>query len=122
MDDERLRILKMVEEGKLSAEDAARLLDALKDEPEAHPTAMGTRPRWLRVRVTEADGGRVQINVPVRLLDVALRIAARTGALKDEDEQQILQALQEALDAGEMGRIVEVVDESDGDRVEIFFE
>ncbi|NPA30742.1 MAG: hypothetical protein GXO37_01930 [Chloroflexi bacterium] len=124
MSDERLRILKMVEEGKISAEDASRLLEALREESPAPPASPAGehRPRWLRIRVTEANGSRVQVNVPVRLLDVALRIAARTGALDDDEGQQVLQALQEAIATGEVGRIVEVVDEEDGDRVEIFVE
>ena len=124
MSDERLRILKMVEEGKISAEDASRLLEALREESPAAttPPTAGRQPRWLRIRVTEANGSRVQVNVPVRLLDVALRIAARTGALDDDEGQQVLQSLQEAIAAGEVGRIVEVVDEEDGDRVEIFLE
>ncbi|NPA26232.1 MAG: DUF2089 domain-containing protein [Chloroflexi bacterium] len=126
MSDERLRILKMVEEGKLSAEEAARLLSALSEAPRATQDAPSStdarRPRWLRVQVLEGNGRRVQVNVPVSLVDIALRIAARTAALKNQESQQMLQALKDAIASGEIGRIIEVVDESDGDRVEIFLE
>ena len=37
MDEERMRILKMLEEGKISAEEAAKLLEALGEEAEARP-------------------------------------------------------------------------------------
>ena len=122
--DERLRILKMVEEGKLSPEDAARLLEALK-APETPSSGFSRKeggPRWLRIRVEEEDGTKVNVNLPLRLVKVALKVAQRYGGLDDEATEEILAALEEAIAEGESGRIVEVVDEEDGDRVEIYLE
>ena len=123
MSDERLRILQMVEEGKISATDAAKLLEALENQPPGNeaPTATG-QPRWLRVYISESSGKKVHVNIPARLLNMALRIATRTGALRQEESAEVLQALREALNTGQRGRIVEIVDAEDGDRVEIYLE
>ena len=122
--EERLRILKMVEEGKLTPEDAARPLEALKtSEGRTKPsTGTGATPRWLRIRITEGDGTRVNVNLPVRLVKVALKVAERYGGMDTEATEEIMAALEEAIAEGESGRIVEVVDEEDGDRVEIYLE
>ncbi|NPA93506.1 MAG: DUF2089 domain-containing protein [Chloroflexi bacterium] len=124
MDTERLRILKMLEEGKVSAEEAARLLDALRSseaQPKAGAQPKGAAPRWLRIRVTDADGSRVNINLPVKLLDFGLRIAERFGVTLDSDGDT-WGALKEALAHGDVGRIVEIKDAEDGDQVEIYLE
>ncbi len=122
--EERLRILKMVEEGKISPEDAARLLEALKtsEAREKPQTGTGAAPRWLRIRITEGDGTRVNVNLPVRLVKVALKVAERYGGMDEAATEEIMAALEEAIAEGESGRIVEVVDEEDGDRVEIYLE
>lgn len=122
--EERLRILKMVEEGKISPEDAARLLEALKaSEGRAKsPTGTGAAPRWLRIRITEGDGTRVNVNLPVRLVKVALKVAERYGGMDEAATAEIMAALEEAIAEGESGRILEVVDEEDGERVEIYLE
>lgn len=125
MQEERLRILKMVQEGKLTPEQAAQLLEALEAPTrEARPagaTGKEGEPRWLRIRVLSSDGDRVNINVPVRLVNAALRVVQRTGQIDEENVATILESLNEALKAGAEGRIVEV-QSSDGDVVEIFLE
>ncbi len=122
--EERLRILKMVEEGKLSPEEATQLLEALKETAsKPHPSSpQEGAPRWLRIRITEGDGTKVNVNLPLRLVKVALRVAERYGGLDNEASHEILAALEEAIATGETGRIVEVIDEEDGDRVEIYVE
>ncbi|MFQ5459739.1 MAG: hypothetical protein ACE5EL_02985, partial [Anaerolineae bacterium] len=90
--DERRRILKMVQDGRITAEDAARLIgaiaasdttaaggprgrdpmggDAAPDPdlalavlPPASPPAPG--PTWLRVRVTDVATGDPQVDIKV---------------------------------------------------------
>lgn len=122
--EERLRILRMVEEGKITPEEAARLLEALRtrSKPKSSPqVAKRLQGRWLRVRVYDADGkAKVNVNLPLRLVDVGLTIAERF--LPDFQFEGVAEALSEALGEGMVGKIVDVVDEEDGERVEIFIE
>ena len=63
--DERLRILKMIEQGQISAEDGARLLEALSSPSSRAWSAPYTTPssgsaRWLR-RVTDMTTGKHKV-------------------------------------------------------------
>lgn len=120
--DERMKILHMLEQGKLSAEEAARLLKALsKGKPAKRSSDSEGPAQWLRVRVTDLDGGRtsVNVNLPISLVNVGLRL----GSNWIPDMEAIdLQELSEALESGMSGKIVDVVDEDEGHRVEIYLE
>ena len=119
--DERLRILKMVEEGKITAEEGSKLLAALRDtrKDPRHPPSP-PRPLtkgWLRVRVTDTATGRTKVNVnlPLGLLDAGMNIA--TQFAPDVNFGEIANAVR----SGELqGKIVDVYDEDGGEHVEVF--
>ena len=122
--DERMLILRMVEEGKISPEDAARLLGALgTEEGQAQPQMPEPEPmpinngRQLHVRVSNGSTGRekVNVNIPLGLVDFGLRFVPANSKVDAG-------AIREALRSGMTGRIVDVVDEEKGDRVEVFIE
>ena len=78
--EERLRILKMISERQITAEEGARLLEALRAAgPDATGRHAAGRARWLRVRVTDRTSGRAKLNVtiPIGLVDVGLKMGAR---------------------------------------------
>jgi len=120
--DERMKILKMLEEGKLSAEEAARLLKALgKAKPERRSPPPGSEAKWLRVRVTDLKSGRtsVNVNLPMSLVNVGLKLGAQ---FVPDTEGIDFRQVQEALRAGLTGKIVDVEDVEEGQRVEIYVE
>ncbi len=77
--------------------------------------------RWLRVRLTDLTTGKpnVNINIPMRLVNVGLRVGAR---FIPDMEGIELTDLSRDLEAGMTGKIIDVVDEEDNERVEIFAE
>lgn len=121
--EERMQILKMIEEGQVTAAEGARLLTAL-EEPEkkrATGTTSSTTPRWFRVRVTDMSSGRtkVNVNIPLSLAAVGMKLGARFAPrMPDMDMDEIAAAIQ----SGTAGRLIEVEDEEDNERVEIFIE
>jgi hypothetical protein len=119
--EERIRILRLLEEGRVSAEDAAKLLAALgsDDRTGAQSTALKVPARWVRIRVTDLSTGRskVEINVPAELIRLAGRFGARF-APEDVDVEEILDAVR----TGKSGQLVDVVDHEDGTHVEVFVE
>ena len=123
--EERMKILKMIEEGKIGAEDGAKLLNALNDSrkaPQSRPTmASGGPTRYLRVRVTDAATGRskVNVNIPMSLVNVGLKMGARFAP---ELQGIDMAELQDAINSGMTGKIIDVVDGEDGEHVEIFVE
>jgi hypothetical protein len=126
--EERMKILKMVEDGKVSAEDGAKLLAALDDSRKAPPRPMGAPApgntagnRWLRIRVTDTKSGRskVNVNIPMGLVNVGLKMGAKFAPDMDGiDVQQIT----DAINSGMTGKIIDVMDEEDGEQVEIYVE
>ncbi len=122
--EERMKILKMIEEGKISAEEGARLLAALNQGRKAVSTGMQVgagAPRWLRVRVTDIRTGRskASVQIPLTLVDAGLKIGAHFAP---EVEGVDMSNVMDALRAGMSGKIIDVVDEEDGEHVEIFVE
>ena len=120
--EERLRILKMISDKQITAEEGSKLLEALRvSDSEARDRSDPTKSRWLRVRVTDRATGKtkVNVNIPVGLVDVGLKMGARFAP---DMAGLDMQAIQAAVRNGYQGRIVEVDDEQDNERVEIFIE
>ncbi|MFO7663215.1 MAG: hypothetical protein R6X18_11570 [Chloroflexota bacterium] len=123
--EERIQILKMIEEGKISAAEGAELLRALsaKEErgPNMEPMKGVSAPRWFRVRVTDVQSGRnkVNVNIPMGLVNVGIKMGARFAP---EIEGEQLEGIMDAIRSGQQGKIMDIVDDDDGERVEIFVE
>jgi len=120
--EERIRILRMIQEGKINAEEGAKLLSALresrKEERTIHPPGRGSRG-MLRVRVTDMVTGKakVSVNLPLGLVDAGMSIASQYAP--DVDFSEIAAAIR----AGQMeGKIVDVIDEEDGEHIEVFID
>jgi hypothetical protein len=122
--DERLQILQMIETGAISADDGVKLLKALDDATEAEVETSGPsgrRPKWFRVHVTDLTTGKrkVNVNIPMGLVNVGMRLGARFAP---EMEDMDLSEIMEAINEGTTGKIIDVEDREDGERVEIFVE
>jgi hypothetical protein len=125
--EERAKILKLIQDGKISAAQGVQLLDALQD-PNRNKAEGVTSPekpvqvaRWFRVSVTDTDTGKVRVNVrlPVNLITAGVKMGAR---FSPEVEGLDMEQLMTLIKAGEIGKIVDVVDEKDGEHVEVFLE
>lgn len=122
--EERMQILKMIEEGKISAAEGAELLRALDRDSGSQviePLRGASSPRWFRVRVTDVSTGRnkVNVNIPMGLVNVGIKMGARFAP---EMEGVNYQELMEAIRSGQQGKIFDLTNEEDGERVEIFVE
>ncbi len=126
--EERLRILQMLEAQRLTVEEAARLLEALREAPKEPPGegrpfkgSAEAAGRWFRLRVTDLATGRtkVSINMPVGIVSALARLGGRFVPHSDEfDVGQVLDAIRN----GEVGQIIDVMDHEDGEHVEVFIE
>lgn len=119
--EERIKILKMVDDGKITAEEAAKLLKALGKQQRKRPTFGEGNARWLRIRITEFDSDKasVNVNLPLNMVNVGLKMGAR---FLPELEGLDLEELAEALREGTTGKIVDVIDEEDRQHVEVYIE
>ena len=114
-------VLRLVDSGVLSAEEAAPILAALDDQgprtsdgpgPDAGGTSVpaGDGPRSLRIEVT--DGGRRVVNVRLPIAVGKLALDRIPGLPADQ-----VTRVREALRTGYRGAILEVDDEGDGVRI-----
>ena len=121
--DERLKILQMLEDGKITPDEATTLLRALDGGKRASqgPAVASGETRFFRVQVTDLDSGKPKVNVtiPIGLVSVGLRMAERFAP---DFEGFDMEELEELITSGAVGRMVEVVDEGDRERVEVYVE
>src|SRR5262245_30594000 len=123
--EERMKILKMIEDGKLSAEDGAKLLAALSEGRRGPGMPTPPRPpgagRWLRIRVTDIASGRskASVQIPLGLIDAGMKIGAHFAP---EVEGVDMSYVMDALRSGMTGKIIDVTDDEDGEHVEIYVE
>lgn len=123
---EKKQILDMVKENKITPEQGVELLDALGESNDtislSNNTPKGNGNKFLRIKVDEADE-KVNINVPIALVGVALKLAEKyvkpedRGSLKGIDINEIV----ELIESGAEGKILDVKS-SDGTTVEIFID
>ena len=122
--EERMKILKMIEEGKISAEDGAKLLSALSEGRRSGMTSSSRTAaagHWLRIRVTDMATGRSKaaVQIPLGLIDAGLKIGAHFAP---EVEGMDMSSVMDALRSGVTGKIIDVTDDEDGEHVEIYVE
>lgn len=66
--EERKQILEMLKEGKITFEEAEKLLDALSEKKEEVDVEVVTKPgsrKMLKILVNTNDGDNVKVQIPV---------------------------------------------------------
>jgi hypothetical protein len=127
--DERLRVLELLEQKKITAAEAAELLSALeaRDPDDRRPRyrwksgeIQHERPRWFRIRVTDIRTGRTRANVsiPIGMVGFGLGVAHRWRVPGGRHLDDLLAFLR----SGRRGTIFDVSSGPEGDRIEIFVE
>ena len=129
--EERMTILKIIEDDKIDAEQGLKLLEALNNKimPEKDKTTTRvTEPvpsekngHFFRVLITNTATGKTktQVTLPMNLVNWGLRIGAHFSpevAGLDMDE------LAEILQSSSQGKIVDVLDEESQEHVEIYID
>jgi hypothetical protein len=124
--EERLKIMKMVQNGKITAEDAITLLDAV-DPVKKSPSENFSQPkssgpgRWFRVKVTDTITGKMRANIrlPISLVSAGLKMGAK---FSPEMDGMDINLLQDAIRNNQSGLIIDVNANEDGEHVEIYIE
>ncbi|MEW6621947.1 MAG: hypothetical protein AB1420_02245 [Bacillota bacterium] len=129
MQNEKLKILEMIQEGKISSAEGLELLNALQDadKPEKN-TLIGKidanmKERFLRVRVSGDGTGvkKVDVNIPLSLLKVASKfINFGMGMIPKEAMEQMEQ---KGIDISKIDfdELIQLIDQglSDGKLVDV---
>lgn len=121
--EERDRVLHMLEEGQITAEQAAELLDALDSEREPVVERPKPRERVLRVRTTSlgmrAQKSQTLAAIPLQVIKTGLSLGMN---LLPQLRSEALQDLMRSIEQGVIGRVLDLQDLEKGERLEIFVE
>ncbi len=138
MKEEVLKVLEMLQQGQVTAEQAAQLIEALevpaKAETDAAATpdtaASGAKPkRRMRITVTSPKGDNVNIKIPTRLVTAGVKISKyftkkngdQDSGMKDLDWDDLNVAIRQMIEDNEEGEIMDIVSEK-GDNIKIWLE
>jgi hypothetical protein len=149
MNEDTKRVLEMVAQGKISADEAERLLERLAAagggrsaasggaaaaraaEPaggDAEPAALGGKPKYLRIVVNSVQGDQVNIRVPLALVRTGIKLSAM---LPEEARQRLhdrgidlsqLSGMESEEMIQALRELTVDVDSAQGDLVRIFCE
>ena len=136
MNEERKKVLEMLAEGKISADEAERLLETLesqatdKSPQTALAKTLNNLPKYLFVKVDSVDGDKVNIRVPLKLIKAGIKLRAllpkdaqdkvnaklnEKGINLDDFNDENFKDILDALTEFEMN-----VDDKKGDKVRIY--
>ncbi|NPV56423.1 MAG: hypothetical protein HPY76_07120 [Anaerolineae bacterium] len=126
--EERMKILNMIQDGKLSADEGMRLLEALEGDTDSTVSSAGSEyqvfnraGRFLRISVTDTNSGKVRVNVrlPIGVVMAGMKMGAK---FSPEVQGLDLGVLNEFIRTGSTGKVIDVYDDDDSERVEVFVE
>ena len=126
MSEEKKIILEMLREGKISVEEAEQLLekaspgDSFDDKPKIKKP---NSKRFLRVRVTEEDKVKANVNIPIALAEVGLNLIPKSKLMVD-GKQINMDEILKLIEEGTEGELVNIDAEDDGKnyKVNIFID
>lgn len=121
----------MVAAGKLTPQEADRLLGALKESKE--------KARYFRVRVFDKDKTRqkVKVDIPISVLKLASKLGAAFKGMVpeghkvnihgkeialDEFTPEMIDRIIEEIEEGGCYKLIEVTDDDKGEYVEVYIE
>lgn len=119
--DDTLKILKMVEDGKITGEEASKLISALgKDKNDKKDEFFNIEKtnngaKMLYIRVKSADGENVKVTIPIEVVKLAASLGNSTISGLEKyniDFDMILKSIETDV----VGPIVQV-DTDEGDKV-----
>ena len=128
--DQRMRILKMIEEGKISAESGIKLLEAVEvpDNPQKQEIPLfhhrGDRARVIKIRVKDETTGKLKVNlsVPFSVVEFLQGFIPEKEKEKLEEKGIDLDVLIQSIKGGEVGKVLDFEDEEEGHRIEVSVE
>ena len=126
MSEEKRIILEMLKEGKISVEEAEQLLEKANPGESYDDKPKVKKPnskRFLRVRVTEEDKVKANVNIPIALAEVGLNLIPKSKLMVDGKQINMDQILK-LIEEGTEGELVNIDAEDDGKnyKVNIFID
>ncbi|MGK0467439.1 MAG: hypothetical protein ACJAX4_002740 [Clostridium sp.] len=134
MNEEMLKILKMVQDGKIDSDKAMQLIEALKGESKdpyilektPYNSSSKKNPKMLKIRIRSTENDILNITLPLKFVSGMIRTFGRIPSLNVDgmegvDIDEMTQSILEAIDGGMDGKIVDIKS-GNGDIIEVVIE
>jgi len=123
MSQERMKILQLLEEGKINSAEAMDLLNTLdegREDLQSNSNKPNTKRRSLKVLVN-SDKTKVNVNVPLGLIRIASQIAGQSAQWIPEEAQEQMKKQGIDLSKIDFEELLQLIDQglSDGRLVDI---
>ena len=121
-----MTVLKMVEDGKISADKAKEIIDALGNTSKNTESITSKRyeDKFLRVNILSHEGDRVNIKLPIKVIKEVVKVTGKLPistsikGMEEIDMDELMNTIVSCLDNEVMGEIVDICS-SEGDIVKI---
>jgi hypothetical protein len=119
--EEKKQILRMIQDGQITAEEGGRLMAALEtaERRGASPQEPEKAADQIRIQISDLDTGKQKVNfsIPLSMVNIGVKLGARLSL-----EEVKLDDFMAAAQAGVTGKIAEMRDEEGRERIEVFLE
>jgi hypothetical protein len=124
MTEEQLRILKLIEEGKISAEDGAKILNALNKGASSDKPGGGKKGRVMKIKFTDHKTGLVKFkfDIPLEWARMLNHFIPPLEMLKLEEQGIFLKKIVDSISDGTVGKIMDFDNKDTSDHVELWIE
>jgi len=130
MNEEYMRILKMIEEGKVTAEEGAELMKAIgggdsegdeKVEAQLSGVKPSLRGKKLRIKVTDTETGKdkANIRIPLRLAKIAEKFVPRDAKSQMKEQGIDLGSILSNIDELVDGPLIDIDADDKDDHVNV---
>ena len=121
-----MTVLKMVEDGKISADKAKEIIDALGNTSKNTESITSKRyeDKFLRVNILSHEGDGVNIKLPIKVIKEVVKVTGKlpistsVKGMEEIDMDELMNTIVSCLDNEVMGEIVDICS-SEGDIVKI---
>lgn len=113
--DERRRILSMVQDGTITAAEAAEMLSAIDEaETRAEPVVREAgSPKWIHIQVID-DNDRVDVRLPFALVRLIEGFIPQQARREMEKNGLNINELMQGLEHSGQGKLVEIQEDGGG--------
>lgn len=123
MNEDEMKVLKMIEAGTITAEEGMRLLEAIGQTDKVKPSRSRRNVKAIRLHIQDdSKSSPVDIKLPIGLFKAGIRIGEKFSpelqqAMSEINYEEIMQSVEEGI----LGEIM-TVSTSDGHLVIIYLE
>jgi len=125
--EEKIKILKMIEEGKITSVEGEKLLAAMEEKStKLEKQKINGGAKWLKIRVLEekekGKKTKVNVNIPIAIVETGLKIGKGFDENLDSALNEIdIKDIMEMIKSGAEGKIVDI-ETDEGETIEIYIE